>query len=84
MHTTWHNYKMHNRLPQHDNGEIQNVPHIPQIGSTVQHKPERYDLQHTFHGKDDNKDVLDFFLWSGTKNKSFEDGRMPSIITIDS
>lgn len=49
-------------LPNNYDGEIQQIPPVAQVGTSVHHEPVRDDLHHALPREDHQEYVLDLFL----------------------
>lgn len=49
-------------LPNDDDGEVQQVPPVPQVGSLVHHEAVRDDLHHALAREYHQENVLDLLL----------------------
>ena len=47
--------------PDHHDGEVEDVPRVPEVGVRMGHEPESHDPHQTFAGEDNREDHFNFF-----------------------
>ena len=47
--------------PDHDDGEVEDVPRVPEVGVRVSHKAKSDNPHHTLAGEDHGEDHFNFF-----------------------
>ena len=55
-------YEEIDALPDHDDGEVQDVPGIPQVGVLMLEEALGNDLHDTLGSEDEEEDIFNFFL----------------------
>ena len=47
--------------PDHHDGEVEDVPRVPEVGVRMGHEPESHDPHQTLAGEDNREDHFNFF-----------------------
>lgn len=66
-------------LPQGNDGEVEDVPAVSEIGVRMEQKPVSYYLEHGLDGKEDQEDIFQLLLWiASSRRRSVRAGPPPS------